>query len=1115
MVFFSKWRFWGLLGLGLLVLALLVGHATPLPALQALGQRAGLPAGAAAPVVDKARAGSMLSQLPLYFERNDGQAGRDTRFLSRTAGFTLLLNDNETVFSLVRGPHAGAAGSKAASGEVAAAVVRARLDGARHAPAIVGEAQTDGHSNYFIGNDASHWHRDVPQFGRVRYQGVYPGVDVVYYGNQHQLEYDFVLAPGADARPIRLSYHGAESLRLDDKGSLVIATPLGDMVQHAPVAYQTIDGVRRTVAARFQLDQRSNAVSFALADYDHSRALVIDPVLTYAAVAGDAGDYISGIAVDSSGVVYISSIAYGDSLNATAGTFQTSNKGTGYGTNVFVTAFTPGTTANVKFATFLGGSASCRPNATALPCAQQSDESDPKDFPTGLAIDGAGKVYLTGAASSSDFPLLHPVQGSNKAYATGGTNAFVSVLSASGNQLVYSTYLGGSGSGDMGKAIAVYTDPSDLSTHAYVAGFTGSSDLSASPGVVQGSQAGQGDAFVARFSAGGVQEFLTLLGGSGYDSASGIAVDGTGAAYVSGFTKSANFPTATPMQAQNNHSSGGSNAFVAKLNSSATQLVYSTYLGGTGNGAAAGDVANGIAIDNGGNAYVTGAAYSTPQVVVAGSNTNPTTGFPVTANTFQTTNNAAAVSGFNAFVTELDASGQHLVYSTYIGGSGQATGTGDAGAAIALDAGGNAFVAGSAQSLDFPVLHAYQASNRTQSTTGSNAIAFQLAPGGQSLVYSTYIGGGQTDAAYAVAVDQYGYTYLAGSTSSSNFTATQGTQSLASYSFVAVLSAEAPPVIDLQLAKGDTTVASAVSSGAVAASGCPGGSTAQAVAAGCQATLSWIVRNAVSCQAQGAWTGSQPVSGALVLSPTVPGTYTYTLQCSGEAGTSTASVTLTVENALPVIGLGLSQTTVNLGGSAQLSWWTQNATSCDASGDYTASNVGTSGSITVTPTVSVDQTYTLTCTGPGGAAPAKSITLTVLPQLPAVSLTTMPLGTTEIAFGQPITLSWSSVGVDSCVGSSSPVQAGWDGVALPTASTGLTLTPTVAGNIRYAIGCHVAGTPVSSTAVGGAALLTVDPPPAPPAQPGSKKKKWYAGSGAFDLLGLFGVMTVLRRRRMA
>lgn len=627
-------------------------------------------------------AGNTYGKLPLSFEPNQGQTDARVKFVARASGYTLFVAGDEAVF-------AGRDGS----------AERMKLIGANPKLRFEPLDKQLGISNYFIGNDPSKWRTNVPNYGRAALRGVYPGIDLIFYGNERQLEYDWVVAPGADPKLIHVKWEGPSQVSKNASGDLVVSASL---VQHKPVILQEGKRIEGEYAVR------GREVAFELAEYDTAKPLVIDPVLVYSTyLGGGAIDFGRGIAVDVSGNAYVT--GYVSSTN-----FPTTNpiQGTiGGGTDAFVTKINASGSA-VVYSTYLGGFGI--------------------DSGYGITVDASGNAYVTGNASSTNFPTVNPLQTSNGG---GDGDGFVTKLNAAGSALVYSTYLGGSG-GDQGNGIAV-----DGVGNAYVTGYTTSPNfLTTKP--MQARLNGLQNAFVTKLNAAGsAAMYSTYLGGNRYDVGSSVAVDSAGDAYVTGTTLSSNFPTVNPLQLGNGLQIGY--AFVTKVNAAGSALVYSTYLGGTG-----GNQGNSIAVDSAGNAYVTGDTMSTnfpttnafqaslsggqnafvtklnaagsakvystylgggagdsgTGIAVDGSGNAYVTGSTRSTN-FPTTYplQMSNGGGSDAFVTKINAAGSALAYSTYLGGSGDDGGTG-----IAVDGFGNVYVTGSTSSTNFPTANPIQ-----------------------------------------------------------------------------------------------------------------------------------------------------------------------------------------------------------------------------------------------------------------------------------------------------------------------------------------------------------------------------------------------------------------------
>jgi hypothetical protein len=587
-------------------------------------------------------------------------------------------------------------------------VLQATLLGGNAAANLTGLERLLTTTNYFIGSDPRRWKTNIPNYAKVKYSGVYPEVDLVFYGNQDLLEYDFTVSPGADPGVIALGFEGITDLRVDKKGDLILRTDAGEIRQSRPVVYQQIDDARRIIPATYLIKGKKQ-IAFQIANYDRSKPLVIDPTLAFSTYLGGSGtDIGDGIAVDSAGNAYITGGTVSTDFPVTPGAFQT-GQASPFQFDAFVTKMNSTGTALI-YSTYFGG--------------------NNRDIGNDIALDGAGNAYVTGLTDSGNLPTT-PGAFRTTPVGTDEFDAFAMKLNATGTALVYSTYLGPI----IGSGIAV-----DSAGNAYITG-QANGDYPTTPGAFQTVSGGSSEAFVTKLnSTGTALVYSTFLGGSGFDAASKIAIDSAGNAYVTG-EAGPGFPV-TPGAFQTS-SNGFREAFVTKLNATGTALVYSTYLGGSNT-----DVGQGIAVDLAGNAYVTGDSDSL--------------NFPTTAGAFQT----VKAAGLDAFVTKLSATGNALAYSTYIGGDGN-----DFGSDIALDLAGNACVVGQTESSDFPTT-----AGAIQSGKAGNSDAFitRLNPTGAGLVFSTYLGGGNSDSARSIAVDPAGSIYLSGETFSADFPTTPG-----------------------------------------------------------------------------------------------------------------------------------------------------------------------------------------------------------------------------------------------------------------------------------------------------------------------------------------------------
>ncbi len=571
------------------------------------------------------------------------------------------------------------------------------------------------------------WQTGVAIYGKVKLNGVYNGVDLVYYGNGRQLEYDFIVAPGADPNTIRLNFSGTDNARLDAAGDLLLHTQDGELRLQKPVVYQTVGGERKNVDGRFVLHKLplpqgegrgegkhiSQQIGFQVAAYDAGLPLVIDPVLVYSSYLGGSGwDLATDIAVDSAGNAYVTGYTNSadyTTVNAKYSQLQGND-------DAFVTKLSADG-QQIIYSTYLGGS--------------NDDEGND------IAIDIIGNAYLTGSTSSVDFPTVN----AKYPQLRGSTDAFVTKLSADGQTIVYSTYLGGSNY-DGSASIAV-----DNIGNTCVTGGTYSADFPI-VNAVYPQYGGNWDAFVAKLSADGQKViYSTYLGGSELESSSSIAIDSIGNAYVTGRTWSTNFPT---NNAKYPHFNVGyqDDAFITKISEDGQRVIYSTYLGGSGQ-----DEGTSIAVDNIGNIYVIGRTESAD--------------FPtVNARYPQFRSNS------DAFVIKLTTSGQTVVYSTYLGGS-EFEGGGD----IAVDSTGNAYVTGGTTSADFPIVNAKYPQLRGY----TDAFVSKLSANGQIVIYSTYLGGSGQDGGIAISVDNAGNAYVIGNTDSSDFPSSVTDPKIVSY----------------------------------------------------------------------------------------------------------------------------------------------------------------------------------------------------------------------------------------------------------------------------------------------------------------------------------------------
>ena len=683
------------------------------------------------PTIGKSKVVATMMKAPLSFEANQGQTDNSVNFISRGSGYTLFLTPTESVMVLQQREAKEQGDDKTVSDPfsitepalIKQSVVRMKLEGANPSPAIDGMEQLPGIVNYFIGNDPEKWRTKIPTYARVQYTEAYPGIDLAYYGNQGKLEYDFIVAPGADPNQIKLAFEGASAIKVAASGDLLLTTALGEVRLQKPVVYQLEkDGHKTLVAGNYIASPKApNAVGIQLAAYDRTKPVIVDPVLLYSTYLGGSGNEAGvefghhGIAVDSTGNAHITGAT--DSLDFLGITGSSLQSVYGGGTSDVYVMKLNATGSSILWATYLGGIAYDRGSA--------------------IALDPSGNAYVTGYTNSttttgSTFPVTP-----GAFQTTGPANkAFVSKLSADGATLMYSTLLGASSSGgDRGHSIAV-----DAGGHAYVTGQTRGSTFPLTPGAFQTVHGGNtDDAFLTKLNpAGNGLIYSTFVGGNGNELGFSLAIDTSGNAYVSGWTSSTNFPGASSSPIGPTYKAGGFDGFAFKLNASGTALDWSTYLGGT-----ADDLGRAIAVDSFGNAYATGQTASSD--------------FPVTAGSLQTTIGSAGQ--YDAYVTKIDGGGQ-LVYSTYLGSTFY-----DGGFAIVVDSTGHAYVTGRGAGASFPGL--VPLSGSTVPTT--LGFLSKLNPAGSGVDYSVFIGAADaTTEAFGIALDSAGVIYLTGWTRSMN-----------------------------------------------------------------------------------------------------------------------------------------------------------------------------------------------------------------------------------------------------------------------------------------------------------------------------------------------------------
>jgi len=624
---------------------------------------------------------------PQSFEPNRGQAPDGVDFISHGPGYTLSLAPQEADLQLVAPESLHRQGKNT--------TVRMKWLGANKCSSAEGSELQTGRSNYLIGNNPSAWRTDLPHFGRVRYNDVYPGIGVVYYGNHQQLEYDFVLSPNADPHRILLAVDGADRIRVDENGDLVLTEGSVEIRQRKPIVYQDTASGRTSIEGRYVIRGR-NRIGFAVSRYDRRKPLIIDPILVFSTYFGGNGDDKGlSLRLDAAGNIYICGTTGSTNFPGTPMPGTPSGQPlNGTGTAAFAAKIS--SSGILIYSTYVGGT---------------NDQA----FGAGLAVDSNGNAYLVGNTGAADFPTVNPIQAALK----GNHDAFILELNTSGSGLVYSTYLGGSQL-DYAERVEV-----DSNANAYVVGSTESADFP-TVNAEQSTFGGSVDAFAAKISTGGSSLiYSTYIGGSGVDFSNGLAIDSSGDLFVFGDTGSTNFPVLNAFQSV---SGGGTDGWLAELSPTGS-LLHSTYIGGSG-----GDAVRGGKVDSSGNIYLTGNTTST--------------NFP-TLNAIQPNYGGG---NNDAWVAKLNLSGSSLVYSTYLGGSSD-----DGASDIAFDASGNVYVVGYTSSTNFPTANAIQKTLAggtnaflTKINSTGSAIVFSTFLGGNGTDRASQLAVDAADRAYLV-----------------------------------------------------------------------------------------------------------------------------------------------------------------------------------------------------------------------------------------------------------------------------------------------------------------------------------------------------------------------------
>lgn len=669
---------------------------------------------------------------PMSFEANHGQTDPSVNFIARGSGYTLFLTPSESVMVLQQRDARGSSDNHDSvslePAPIKQSIVRMKLEGANPEPTIEGQEKLPGIVNYFIGNDPAKWRTKIPTYAKVHYKEAYPGIDLAYYGNQGKLEYDFIVAPGADPNQIKLAFEGASEIKIAESGDLLLATALGEVRVQKPIVYQLEkDGHKTLVAGDYISSRAANHIGIRLAGYDRSKPLVIDPVLSFSSFLGGAGgDEATDIGIDPAGNVWVVGNTAGLTLAPAGIPYDSSFNGAP--SDIFVLKVSPSGTPLVW--TYIGGPFN--------------------DHTPAITFDSTGNAWLTGTTGGGSFPVT---PGNLQAVYQGGGDAFIVKLDPNGSTLLYATFYG-TPLAENGRSIAV--DGGGVTV--YLGGETTSATLPGSGGsVVQPNFAGVQDGFIAKINIPSAHiEYVTYLGGTARESLSKIKLDASGNLHVVGQTFSTDFPgtalSSIPSLAsvQPNFGGGTSDAFAVKLNATGTQLLYSTFLGG--NDAEAG---LSVALDSMGNAVVSGNTRSS--------------NFPLAGTPFQSTR-----VGNDYFAAKINQNGSApLIFSTYFGGIGN-----DSGGVVALDQFDNIYLSGQSNSCTVPPFSHPLQINVCPSGVGVPIFVGQLDSTGSSLLSLFGFTGNGSSISNGLVTDGHGSLYIAGFTRAPDFmtlNAIQGT----------------------------------------------------------------------------------------------------------------------------------------------------------------------------------------------------------------------------------------------------------------------------------------------------------------------------------------------------
>lgn len=970
-----------------------------------------------------------LGNLPLYFEANPDLATDHAGFITRGGNYQFLLSPTEVQIAL------GKTGVKPAD-------VRMNFVGASPKAQMSGDTELPGKINYLIGNHPAQWRTGVATFTRVRVEQLYPGINLVYYGDQQQLEYDFTLAPGTSPNAAKILFQGVDKISIGAGGELILVAAGGEIRQPAPVIYQIVGGRRQTISGGYQLvDART--VAFAVGKYDQKLPLVIDPILNFSTYfGGNSSDTAWSVALDTNGFIYVAGQTLSKQISATntfstPGAFQTNFAGGSIAGDAFVAKF-DNQGSNLIYLTYLGGSVD--------------------DVALSLAVDNTGNAFVGGYTDSPDFPTNNAIQAKisgvpDKYVHLYPIDGFVSELNASGSGLVYSTYLGGA------QADGVYGITVDPADNAYVTGFTCSTNFpttNALPFQLAGTTNTllnhlacpnsfyfNNNAFVAEIASNGTSlAFSSYLGGTNFDWGNSIAVDASNYIYVAGYTASTNFPTTNAVQQQfvsvtvttnalstnvvfttnffNGYLLNGSSnltttfdAFVTKLAPGGTGWVYSTLLGGTNS-----DVANHIAVDGAGNAYVTGWTAST--------------NFPNTITNIAglyngLTNNTSLFSPLitNAFLTQITWNGTNAAigFSTAFGGTNFGI---DVGYGVTVDPAGNVFVVGASSTTNFPAVNTPGLFGPTNAG-GSDAFVIAFSTNASAVLYSGYLGGSGNDYGYGIAVDSLTNAYMVGQTASPNFPTFSPRQSSLNGASDAFLAKIVWAVLPVEITNQPTNqvVAAGTSSflGVSSASLVVGATGAPPLSYQWQfqgTNLTWtnLVNGGTNLLGNGKHISGATNATLTISCPETNDSGNYQVIITNYAGSVTSSVaTLTVTNIPTVFSVQPNSQTVGVGSTVQFNFnatfqqpataqWLKDGTNLINGGRIS----GASNNFTLTINnagTNDDGTYWVVVTTPWGSLASSNAVLTVV-SLPTI---TVPPTNQTVGLGSTIVSTVTAVGV--------------------------------------------------------------------------------------------------------